>query len=248
VNGNKKEGFIKLLKMDLSYLPSISMNSLVLQPKFRTMKKIILGFVSLVSLLSFTSCKISKDYVQYISKKEEIVSPEIKKVIVIGTDNIAVNEFKKTFKKNDQDSNGFRINYLEAFLEKINAKKLYENVSINASSLSYDSLDKEYADYVIHFSNFEITNRVEWNTSGGSSINGMGGLQNNSTSVEYCIVKVKVEVYDAKTNKEVLDFVSIGEASVFLFNFTKTFQKAKERSIIHILNFLESGKTTYEKY
>ena len=76
---------------------------------------------------------------------------------------------------------------------------------------------------------------------------GMGGMQ-SSTSIEYCVITVKVEVYDAKTEKEILDFVAIGEKSVFMFNFTKTLQDTKARTITHIINYLKSGRTTYTKY
>jgi hypothetical protein len=41
-------------------------------------------------------------------------------------------------------------------------------------------------------------------------MNGIGGMQ-SSTSVKHCFLSVKVEVYDAKMDKEILDFVAIGE-------------------------------------
>jgi hypothetical protein len=210
-------------------------------------RKTYLVLIIAVSLLSFTSCKVSKQYVQHISKKAEIVAPQTKKVIVIATDDVRVNEFSKTFEKNFKSKRDFANNYLYDFSNKINSKYIYDNVSIDISNSTYDSLKNKNTDYVIHFSNFEITNRIEWNNSGGIGMNGMGGM-NTSTSVEYCIINIKVEVYDAKTDKEILDFVAIGEASVFLFNFTKTFEKAKQRSIDHIINFLKTGRTEYEKY
>jgi hypothetical protein len=74
-----------------------------------------------------------------------------------------------------------------------------------------------------------------------------GGMD-TSTSVEYCVINVKVAVYDTKNDKEILDFIAIGEASVFFFNFTTTLEKAKNRTIDHIINYLKTEQTTYEKY
>jgi len=198
-------------------------------------------------VFSFSSCKVSKQYVQYVSKKENIEAPNIKKVIVISTDNVSLREFKKTFDKNFRDNSTFSFDYLDEFSKKMNVSALFADVSIDASSKTYSALNKNDADYVIHFSNFEITNRVESRQTGGMGMNGMGGMS-TTTTLEYCVITVKVEIYDAKTDKEILDFVAIGEESVFLFNFTKTFQKAKEKSIDHIINYLKSGQTEYKIY
>lgn len=211
------------------------------------MKKSYFFLVTIVSLISFSSCKVSKEYVQHISKKENIVAPKSKKVLVIATDKVNVYEFKKTFEKNFTDSKGFVKDYLNEFSDKLIFNNLFDDVLVDTKSSTYDALDKGNADYVILFSNIEIKNRIEWRSSGGMGMNGMGGMQ-TSTSVEYCIINVKVEVYDTKTDKEILDFVAIGEDSVFLFNFTKTMQETKIRSINHIINYLKSGKTTYDKY
>ena len=196
-------------------------------------------------IFSLTSCKVSKDYIQYISKKENIETPNTKKVVVIASDDVKVNEFKKTFEKNFTDKKDFSVKYLKDFSKKLNLNNLYANVSVDENNTSYDSVDTSGADYVILFSSFEIANRVEWSHSG--SMNGIGGM-NTSTSVEYCIINVKVEVYDTKTNKQILDFIAIGEDAVFLFNFTKTFNETKLKSINHIINYLKSGKVTYQKY
>ena len=208
--------------------------------------KIFLTLAVVAVVLSLSSCKASKQYVQYISKKENIITPETKNVIVFATEDIRVNEFKKTFDKNFIDKRVFVNDFMTDFSKQAKLNNLFSKVSIDNKSTAYSSVNLENTDYVIYFSNIEVTNRVEWRNSGGMGMNGMGGMQ--TTSVEYCILNIKVEIYDAKNNKEILDFVAIGEASVFLFNFTKTFQKAKERAIEHIVNYLKLGKTEYTKY
>ncbi|TXD53955.1 MULTISPECIES: hypothetical protein [unclassified Polaribacter] len=223
------------------------MNSLVLHTSFIFMKRNILLLIAVFCLLSFTSCIVSKQYVQYISSKEEIIEPQTKNVLVFATENVRVNEFSKTFQKNFTDKKEFTASYLNDFLQEAKSSDLFSNVSVDVLNSTYSSLNTEYVDYVIHFSNFEISNRIEFQQTGGMGMNGMGGMQ-SSTSIEYCVISVKVEIYDTINNKEILDFVVIGEEAVFLFNFTKTLQKAKERSITHIINYLKSGKTQYEKY
>ncbi|TMM32051.1 hypothetical protein FDT66_00875 [Polaribacter aestuariivivens] len=209
-------------------------------------RKIILVIALSSFIFNMTSCKVSKNYVQFISKKEDIVAPKTKKVLAFSTENVQVSNFTKTFDKNFTTTNDFTSSYLNDFKQQAIASNLFSEVFIDTKNTSYTSLKKENADYIIYFSNVHISNRVEWTSAGGMNMNGMG--MQAPTSVEYCVVTVKVEVFDAKTDKEILDFVSIGEESVFLFDFTKTLLKAKERSINHIINFLQSGKTTYKKY
>jgi hypothetical protein len=210
-------------------------------------RKLQLVLITIIVGFSLTSCKVSKDYVEHISKKEDFIAPKTKKVVIIATDEVRVNEFQKTFEKNFPEKSDFSLSYLNDFSNELKISDVFSSVSVDTSNTTYASSNKENADYVIHFSNFEIKNRVEWNSTGGMSMNGSVGM-NTTTSIEYCIITIKVEVYDANTDKEILDFVTIGEASVFLFNFTKTLEKAKERSINHIINYLKSGKVTYEKY
>ncbi|PQJ72163.1 hypothetical protein [Polaribacter butkevichii] len=209
-------------------------------------RKSVLIIVFFTILFSLSSCKVNKQYVQYISKKEDIKTPETKKVIVFATDDVRVNNFKKTFEKNFPQKVDFTFNFMNEFSEKGFENNLFSNISIDRKSFKYDDLNTENSDYVIYFSNFEISNRVEWNSTGAMGMNGMG--MNTSTSVEYCVINVKVEIYDAKNGKEILDFVVIGGESVFMFDFTKTFNKAKERAVQHIINYLKTGKTEYKKY
>lgn len=199
-------------------------------------------------VFSFTSCKVSKQYVTYISKKADIEAPKTKKVLVIATDDIKVLEFTNTFEKNYEEKEDFSNQYLKEFSRGINASKAFGDVTYDISKGTYASLNTIDADYVIHFSNFEITNRYEWRQSTNmNGMNGMGGMS-TSSSVEYCVINVKVEVYDAKNDKEILDFIAIGEAAVFFFNYTTTLKKAKDRTIAHIINYLKTEQTTYEKY
>ena len=212
------------------------------------MKNAHLFLLMTLVIFSFTSCKVSKQYVTFISKKAEIETPETKKVILIATDDINVLEFTNTFQKNYKEKAAFSSQYLNDFSNKIKASKVFGDITYDISKETYASLNTADADYVIHFSNFEITNRYEWRQSGNiGGMNGMGSM-NTSSSIEYCVINVKVAVYDTKNDKEIIDFIAIGEASVFFFNFTTTLEKAKNRTIDHIINYLKTEQTTYEKY
>lgn len=209
-------------------------------------RKISFIFIAVISIVFLSSCKVNKEYVQYISKKEEIKTPATKKVVIFSTDDVRINEFTKTFEKNFKDKKAFTSSYLNDFKSKLKESSIYEEVFVDVNNTSYESISKSNADYIIYFANFEIANRVEWRNTGAMGMNGIGGMQ--TTSVEYCVINIKVEIYDTKSDKEIIDFIVIGEESVFLFDFTKTFNKAKERSINHIINYLKSGRTTYDKY
>lgn len=231
--------------MALNLRPIVLMNLLVLHKNIFMSKR--LSILLVFSLLfSLTSCKVSKEYVQYVSKKEEIINPSTKKALIFVSGDIQINEFTKTFDKNYKDKSEFVSSFLNDFKEQVAANNLFVEVYLDSESQTYDEINKVDEDYIIRFSNVEISNRVEWTGGGGFGVNGVG-VQAPS-SVEYCVIKAKVEVYDGKNDKEILDFIVTGEASVFLFNFTKTFNTAKERTIKHVVNYLKSGTTTYEKY
>ncbi|WP_299013212.1 hypothetical protein [uncultured Polaribacter sp.] len=211
------------------------------------MKKTTILLVMLASfVVTFSSCKVSKAYVQNISKKQDLVAPSSKNVLAFVSGDVLVNEFTKTFDKNYEDKNEFVAEFLNAFKEQANLNSLFQITTVDAGIERYEDLNKGNQDYIISFTNLEINNRVEFTSAGGFNVNGIGVQA--PASVEYCVMKVKVEVYDVLTDREILDFTVTGEASVFMFNFTKTFQKAKERTMTHVVNYLKSGTTTYEKY
>ena len=84
------------------------------------------SYIFLVTILvffSFTSCKVSKQYVTFILKKAEIETPETKKVILIATDDIKVLEFSNTFQKNYEEKAAFSSQYLNDFSKKNKGKQ-----------------------------------------------------------------------------------------------------------------------------
>lgn len=209
------------------------------------MKKYFYLLFGVLTIINFTSCTVSKEYVQFVTKKDEIKTPSSKNVMLFSSNSVSLKEFKKTFAKNFKDQKDFSNKYIKDFAVALKNNNLFSSVVTDTITSNFDDLNKNNIDYIIHISNVEIMNRVEW-TQGAMNVNGMG--MQPPTSTEYCVINVKVEVYNTQKDKEIIEFVAIGEESVFLFDFTKTFKKAKERSINHIINYLKSGRTTYDKY
>ncbi len=215
--------------------------------------------LTVICVLLFTSCVVKKDYVNNIIKEGDITNPQEKIVLVTGFENIRVNNFTKTFEKNFSTDSLFVDAYINEFITEAKKNNIYSDYLVDVSS-NWEELNKginadrfvlndlftnSNADYMISFSNFEITNRVETSYAPAVGPNGGAGTH---TSIEYCIINVEVIIYDTKTQRKILEFVTTGESSVFLFNFTKTFLRAKTRSIKHIINYLKNGQVTYTKY
>ena len=201
--------------------------------------------VFFVGMFIFTSCIVTKHYVGQIIKKEDLDNTTKKSVVVTVSDNVDLRDFKKTFEKNYKDNDGFVSSYLGEFTYELQKSKLFSNVDKKGVN-SFERLkDQTAVDYIIDVPFFEVNNRVEVTQRASGNPN-FGGMQ--TTSTEYCVINVKVVVYDVKKKKRIVEFLSTGESAVFLFDFKNTFNQAKERSMYHIINYLKTGKTEYEKY
>lgn len=211
-----------------------------------------------ITILVFTSCIQTREYVGQVIKKETVANPTSKTILVTGVADVRVHNFSKTFKKNYQDNQDFVTAFINEFELEANKQNLFLSISRNnfnkegllSNQNSDDNLNlillEAKEDYIINFTNFEVTNRIETRNVHSMGPTGFAGGQ--TTSVEYCIINTKVVVYDVKSKKQILEFVSIGESSVFLFDFTETFKKSKNRAVNHVINYLKTGKTTYNKY
>jgi hypothetical protein len=220
---------------------------LILEIKFLAMKKKLQLFTfSLICICFFTSCNVSKHYVNQISNIGHKLETKTKTVVVSSSDNVRLNNFKKTFNKNYPNKEIFAKSFAEEFSAMAKNNAIFSKVELDRLDIWNSAKESSNADFIIHFSDFEITNRIESRHSAPAAGNNFGSMQ--TTSVEYCVIHVKVVIYDVKNKKEVLDFISTGESSIFFFDFKKSFEKAKARSITHIINYLKSGKTLYKKY
>ncbi|SEC84786.1 hypothetical protein SAMN04489761_3760 [Tenacibaculum sp. MAR_2009_124] len=203
--------------------------------------------VLIIGSLFLISCGPTKHYVSHILNKEDINRLKSKKTIIKASDNVDLDEFVTTFNKMFTSKADFSEKFKKTFRSKLKNSVLFSNVEVGEIN-TFDLLrEKSRSDYLIYLSNFEVTNRIEMRNSPATvGPNNFGTM--HTTSVEYCVINVKVNIYDLKTKRKVHEFTAIGESSVFLFNFKNTLNKAKERAITHIINYLNSGKTLYKQY
>ncbi len=217
-------------------------------------------FLLLITSLVFTSCLVSRDYISNITKNSALSYEKTNRILIATSDKLSLSSFKKTFEKNYELDIDFVNEYSSELANELMNNNVFTKVAldnevnkwnvltngINAANLiEVDSLvANTNADYLITIDNYNISNRFVTSYSGG----GMNGGFGHQTSTEYCMVSAGVKVYDLKTREIVVSFETTGESSVFMFDFTKTFKKAKERSITHIVNYLKTGKVKYSQY
>ena len=201
-----------------------------------------LFFVLCISILLFSSCSGTKEYVSNVVVNKAITNPKAQTIVITATDSLRLNNFTETYKKKYKNNNDFAVSYSTEFSSEVKNNAVFSEIKLTTIN-QWDSLkENSTADYIIHLSDFEITNRIENRDYSSSS------SYDHTVSIEYCVVNVKVIVYDVKNEKEILEFVSTGESSISFFNYAKSLEKSKSRSIIHIVNYLKSGKTNYKRY
>ena len=220
------------------------------------MKKInwIITGVSL-ALLFLTSC--SNTYIYEISKSHEFnLNPDNSKTaIIFGSEDIVIEEFVKTFNNNYKENRDFVNDYISLLSDKLQNEKVFAQAKPDLSNqwstirsyssekqdlVMIDSLHNLNADYIINVSNFNISNRVVTRTNFGGS-----NMPASTSSTEYCIVKARFEISDRKTRKNILEFYSKGESTVFLFAFKAAFNNAMKNSIDHAVSYLKTGKKEF---
>lgn len=213
------------------------------------LKKVV--YIFMFTLL--VSCYPAKHFIKNIHKSEQVLSS--KSMLIVANNDVTINSFKKTFKKNYENNKVFLKSYVNDFVSSLKVNKLYSNLDIDLSDrwkVLSDGYNKNNNDtinmlftktdkkYVLYVKGIKIDNYVVSTYSPGYGKGSVG--THNST--EYCTVSVTVVIYDTKAMKQVLEFESVGESSVFLFDFTKTFFKAKDRSIENAIKYLKTGKTS----
>lgn len=213
------------------------------------LKKVIYIFV----LISLVSCIPTKHFINNIHKTEKVLKSE--SMLIVVNPEVVINSFKKTFNKNYESNEVFLKMYAIDFQSLLKANNLYSKVAIDlnnkwkAFSEGYSKknndiinnlLTKTDKKYLLYLKGVTIDNYVSSSYSPGFGPGAMG--THNST--EFCTVSVTVVIYDVKAMKQVLEFESTGESSVFFFDFTKTLIKARDRSIENAIKYLKTGKTS----
>ena len=182
-----------------------------------------------------------------------------KTAVLVGNDNILLSEFTKTFNKKYNQKHDFVKQYDSLYTVKLKEEKIFGDIKYD-KSLEFVSNDplifteeqqkkvdslftNSKADYLIRIYDHEITNRIQGSPSMSMSNGGMG--MSSGTQSESCIIKSHFQIYDIKSRKKVLDFVSNGNGSVVFFAFEQAFTDAMNSSIKNSTIYLKTGKLKF---
>lgn len=183
-----------------------------------------------------------------------------KTAVLVGNDDVLINEFSKTFNKKYKKKHDFVNQYDSLCSVKLKEEKIFGNIKFDKSfefvsndpmtftqeqQKKIDSLfTNATADYLIRIYNHEVTNSIQGGVGAPIPMAG-GGMGMTSTQSESCIINSHFQIYDMKTRKKVLDFVSKGSGSVIFFAFEQAFTDAMNSSIKNSAIYLKTGKLKF---
>jgi hypothetical protein len=224
-------------------------------------KWLLAGIVGIQLLISScTSVRISENS---IYNDSEFTFGPNKTALLVGNNNVLVSEFNNTFKKRFKEKNDFVIQYDSLCALKLKEELLFGSIKLSTSLdfLSADSMTftqeqqkkvdslftNTKADYLIKINNQEITNSIQGTSAMPMYNGGMNGgiTMGIGTQSESCIIKSHFQIYDIKTRKKVLDYVSLGSAGVLFLAFDAALLNAMNSSIKNTTTYLKTGKIKY---
>lgn len=209
-------------------------------------------------LYSCTSVRISENS-NY--KESEFVFGPNKTAILVGIDNVMINEFTKTFQKRFKEKSDFVKQYDSLCALKFKEENVFGDIKYDGSleflkndSMTFtpeqqkkiDSLfTNTTADYLIKISDQEITNSIQGSPGMVMPMAGGGMGMSGGTQSESCVINSHFQIYDVKSRKKVLDFVSKGSAGVLFLAFDKALRDAMINSVTNTGIYLKTGKIKF---
>jgi hypothetical protein len=221
-------------------------------------KWLIAGIVGVqLSLCSCVGVRISETS-SY--KDSNFVFGSNKTAVLVGSDNVLLSEFTKTFNKKYSQKNDFVKQYADLCILKLKEEKIFGEIIYN-KSLEFVSNDpltftqeeqkkvdslftSTTADYLIRIYDHEITNSMAMGPNMPMSSGG-GMTMSTPTQSENCIINSHFQIYDIKSRKKVLDFVSKGNGVVMFFAFEQAFIDAMNSSVKNSTIYLKTGKIKF---
>ena len=220
-------------------------------------KWLIAGIVVAQLLVSCEVVRISENS-NY--KDSKFVFGPNKTAVLFGDDTVLISEFSKTFNKKYKQKKDFVKQYdslcavtlkQENIFGDIKYDKSFEFISNDQVIVTQDQQKKvdslftnTSADYLIRIYDHEITNSIQGNPGMGMAMSGGMGMTAGTQS-ENCIIKSHFQIYDVKSRKKVLDFISKGNGSVMFFAFDKALTDAITSSIKNSAIYLKTGKLKF---
>lgn len=221
-------------------------------------KWLIAGIVGVQLVCSCEAVRISENS-NY--KDSEFVFGPNKTAVLVGNDNILLSEFTKTFSKKYKQKHDFVKQYdslcavilkQENIFGEIKHDKSFEFVSNDPLTFTQEQQKKvdslftnTTADYLIRISNHEITNSIQGSPGMPMAMSGGGMGMSGGTQSESCIINSHFQIYDIKSRKKILDFVSKGSGSVLFLAFEKALIDAMNSSVKNSAVYLKTGKLKF---
>lgn len=221
-------------------------------------KWLIAGIVGIQLLCSCEAVRISENS-NY--KNSEFVFGPNKTAVIIGNDDILISEFSKTFNKKYKQKHDYVKQYdslcaiifkQENIFGEIKHIKSFEillNDPITFTLEQQKKVDSLFsnttANYLIKITSHEITNSIQGSPVMAMPMAGGGMGMSSGTQSESCIINSHFQIYDIKTRKKMLDFVSKGSGSVLFFAFEQAFIDAMNSSVKNSAIYLKTGKLKF---
>lgn len=215
-------------------------------------------FSVVIVLVMLFLCSCTTIFINEISREQDFSfnTLNLKTAIVIGTEDVVLNDFVKTFYKKYSDYHKFTADYVGQFTGSLKNANILARVESDTSFrwgseiyYSYFAKDKITSDsvlirsganYLIRISGLEVSNRIQT-----SMIPGESNTPPIYKTSEHCIVKARFQVFDLKTQLNVMEFISYGEGTVVLLTYQEAFNEAIKNSIAHAVEYLKSGKKEF---
>lgn len=220
-------------------------------------KWLIAGIVGLQLVCSCEAIRINE--ISNYKNSEFVFGPN-KTALLVGDDDILISEFTKTFHKKYKQKHDFVKQYdslcaitlkRENIFGEIKYDKSFELVSNDPLTFTKEQQKKvdslftnTTADYLIRITGHEITNSIQGSPGMGMPMAG-GGMAMSGGQSESCIINSHFQIYDIKTRKKVLDFVSKGSGGVLFFAFEQAFMDAMNSSVKNSAVYLKTGKLKF---
>lgn len=225
------------------------------------MKIIKLLTVLVLGVLSMSSCTAIRITEVRPYNSAEFMFGTDKSALVISSDEVAINEFTKTFSKKYKQKEDFIQQFNSLFAMTLKNENIFGRIKsdtslefiYNDTFLANQEQQKKIdslfinagTDYLIRITSLEITNSIQGNPGMMMPMAGGGMGMTGGGQSESCIVNAHFQIYDIKTRKKVLDFVSKGSAGVGLFAFEQALTKAIDNSIKNSAIYLKTGNIKF---
>ena len=225
------------------------------------MKTNILLIVGVLSVLLLSSCTATRITEGKPYDSSEFLFGTNKTALLVSSHEVMINEFTKTFNKRYKQKEDFIQQFDSLFAIKLKSENIFGKVKFDKSlqSDSYDtfSVNPEQqkkvdslfantnADYLIRITDYEITNSIQGNPGMMMPMAGGGMGMTGGGQTESCVVNSHFQIYDVKSRKKVLDYISKGSAGVGLFAFEQALINAIDNSIKNSAIYLKTGKIKF---